>query len=80
MVTTYGRLAEVATKYLKKGDRIYVEGRLEKAEYTAQGVRREKTYVVARNLIMLGGKPMAKPQGGNDEVVVEEVDDGNGEV
>lgn len=79
-VTMYGRLAEVATKYLKKGDRIYVDGRLEKFEYTAKGVHREKVHIVARNLIMLGGKPQPKPQGGNDDVVVEEVDDGKGEV
>jgi single-strand DNA-binding protein len=80
-VVMFGRLGEIAKQYLKKGDRIYVEGRLQRSDYnTPSGYLQSRIEVVGINLIMLGGRPEARPKGGNDEVIVEEVDDGKGEV
>jgi len=75
----FGRLAKIAEKYLKKGDRLYVSGRLRTNAWTAKdGSRKAKTEIVADNLIMLGGKSTDDRGGRNDEVVVEEIETGNG--
>jgi single-strand DNA-binding protein len=51
-------LAEIAEKYLKKGNQIYVEGRLTNRSYDDKdGNKRYITEVVVQNLTMLGGKP-----------------------
>lgn len=53
-VRVFRGLAEVAERYLKKGDRIYVEGRMETRSYEKDGITRYATDVVAREMIMLG--------------------------
>lgn len=64
-VFAVGRLAEVILKYLKKGDRVYVDGSLRSAERT------KSIGLVAQNLIMLGG---GKREPKNDDIVEEEID------
>jgi single-strand DNA-binding protein len=54
----FGRLAEIAGEYLKKGRQVYVEGRLETNKYTDKdGVERYSTDIVANEMQMLGGNP-----------------------
>lgn len=49
-------LAEVAEKYLKKGNSIYVEGRIASRKYTDKdGVERTITEIIGANMTMLGG-------------------------
>ncbi len=48
-------LAEVAEKYLKKGDQVYIEGKLRTRSWEKDGVTRYTTEVVADNMNMLGG-------------------------
>ena len=54
-------LAEVATKYLKKGSQVYVSGRLETRSWEADGTTKYATEVVLRpygsDLQMLGSAP-----------------------
>ncbi|MDH3710549.1 MAG: single-stranded DNA-binding protein [Cyclobacteriaceae bacterium] len=51
-------LAEVAEKYLKKGNQVYVEGKLRTRSWNDQeGNTRYTTEVVADNMTMLGGRP-----------------------
>jgi len=51
-------LAEVAEKYLKKGDKIYIEGKLRTRSWQDQdGNNRYTTEVIADNLTMLGKNP-----------------------
>lgn len=50
-------LAEVAEKYVKKGDQIYIEGKLRTRSWEKDGVTRYTTEVVGDNMTMLGGKP-----------------------
>jgi len=51
-------LAEVSEKYLKKGNQVYIEGKLRTRSWTDQdGNTRYTTEVVADNMTMLGGKP-----------------------
>lgn len=55
-VTFFGKLAEIASQYLKKGSVIYVEGKLKTEKYTDNnGVERYATKIIADNLQMLGG-------------------------
>lgn len=54
-ITLWDRLAEVADEYLAKGDRVYVEGRLQTDEWEGDdGVTRRRTKIVGRRLLMLG--------------------------
>ena len=57
-------LAEVAETYLKKGNTIYVEGRIRTREWTDKdNNKRYTTEIEADNMVMLGGR---KEQGGGD--------------
>jgi len=59
----FGRLAEVAGEYLRKGDLIYVDGRLQTDKWEDQdGVTRYTTKIVASNLQMLSGKKEGQKQ------------------
>ncbi len=55
-VKFFGRLAEIAGEYLKKGRQVYVEGSLRTDKYTdKEGVERYTTDVIASEMQMLGG-------------------------
>ncbi|WP_286844860.1 single-stranded DNA-binding protein, partial [Idiomarina sp. UBA4206] len=62
----YRRLAEIAGEYLKKGSKVYVEGRLQTRKWTGQdNVERYTTEVVINEMQMLDsrGGPQGGPQG-----------------
>ena len=74
-VVAWGKLGDVVAKYLKKGDKVYVDGRLKTTSTQENGkFRRYRTEVIASNLIMLGGGKKESAEKTNDEVVVEEID------
>nr|WP_199048050.1 single-stranded DNA-binding protein [Dyella sp. ASV24] len=55
-VKLFGRLAEIAGEYLKKGRQVYIEGSLRTDKYTDKdGVERFSTDIVAAEMQMLGG-------------------------
>lgn len=59
-VVTWSKLAEICGKYLKKGNKAYVQGRLQTRKWqTKDGQERETTEIVADNVIILtpGGAP-----------------------
>ena len=56
-VVMFGKLAEIAKEYVKKGSQIYIEGRLQTRKWqTKEGQDRYTTEIVAENMTMLGGK------------------------
>lgn len=55
-VKFFGRLAEIAGEYLKKGSQVYVEGKLRTDEYEKDGIKRYSTDVIADEMQMLGGR------------------------
>ncbi len=55
-VVCFGRTAEIAEQYLRKGSLIYIEGSLRTSSYERDGVKRYSTEVVARNLTMLDSR------------------------
>lgn len=57
-VKFFGRLAEIAGEYLKKGRQVYIEGSLRTDKYTGKdGVERYSTDIIANEMQMLGGTP-----------------------
>lgn len=59
-----GGLADVAEKYLKKGDKVYIEGRIEYRTWEDREKQtRYVTEIIARELIMLGSRGGAAPVG-----------------
>ncbi len=63
-VVAWGKLAEVVEQYVRKGDRLYVEGRLSNRTWEDRNKQKHaQTEVVAQNLIMLGSaRKGAKPE------------------
>jgi len=55
-IVAWGRLAEICEQYLKKGDQVYIEGRIQTRSWEDQsGQQRWTTEVVAQEMTMLGG-------------------------
>jgi len=55
--TLWGRAAEIANQYLKKGSQVLIEGELKLEQWTDQsGQKKSKHTVTAQNMKMLGGK------------------------
>ncbi len=56
-VVFYGRLAEIAGEYLKKGSKVYVEGRLQTRKWQGQdGQDRYTTEIIANEMQMLDSR------------------------
>ena len=57
-IVLYKRLAEIAGQYLRKGSKVYLEGRLRTREWQdQQGQKRYTTEITCNELQMLDGKP-----------------------
>jgi single-strand DNA-binding protein len=59
-IVMFGKLAEIASQYLKKGSQAYFEGRIQTRKWQDQnGQDRYTTEIVANEMQMLGGRPDA---------------------
>jgi len=88
-IVAWGKLADICSQYLKKGNLTYVEGRLETRSWDGQdGVKRYRTEVVLENMQMgprLGGAPNSSPtpssnnntapapSAGEDEIKIDDI-------
>ncbi|MEZ0237016.1 MAG: single-stranded DNA-binding protein [Methylophilaceae bacterium] len=71
-ISMFGKQAEIAGQYLKKGSSVYIEGRLQTRKWTdKEGHERNTTEVVADRMQMLGGRT----GGGNAFEVMDDGDD-----
>ena len=62
-VSCFGKLSDIASKYVKKGDKIYVEGSLRTRKWTdASGVEKYSTEVKAEKIELLGQKSSGSNQ------------------
>ncbi len=53
-IVAWRKLADICGQYLKKGSKVYVEGRLQTTDWTGtDGVKKYRTEIVAENMIML---------------------------
>jgi single-strand DNA-binding protein len=81
-IIAWRKLADICAKYLHKGSKVFIEGRLQTTDWTGQdGVKRYRTEIVAENMIMLdtkGGTGMGSGMNGsenNSEATIEIPDD-----
>ena len=72
-LTVWGKLADVVERYVKKGDRLYVEGRIEYSESESDGQKKYWTDVNVLEMLMLGG-----PGGGAVAYVLRNFDGARG--
>ena len=64
-IALFGRTAEVAAEYLRKGSQVYIEGRLRTRKWQdKQGNDRYTTEIVANDMQMLGGRAGGGERGG----------------
>lgn len=60
-IVAWGKLADTCNTYLKKGAKVYVEGRLQTRSWQDQaGQKRNRTEIVCENMIMLDKKGAGK--------------------
>ncbi|MFV8670698.1 single-stranded DNA-binding protein [Ralstonia pseudosolanacearum] len=63
-IVFFGRLAEIAGEYLKKGSQVYVEGRLKTRQWEKDGQKQYSTEIVAEQMQMLGSRQGMGGEGG----------------
>ena len=73
-VVCFARLGEIASEYLKKGSKVYIEGGLRTSSWEKDGNTRYRTEVIAREMQMLdsrgansGSYDGEPPQGGSQD-------------
>jgi len=77
-ITAWRQLAETCSQYLKKGQKVYIEGRLQIRRYNDRnGVERTAVDVIANDMEMLTPK---NQQPGSDSSYLQEPDDSLGDL
>ena len=59
-VSLWGKRGEALSKFLKTGDRVFIEGRIQTSTYEKNGEKRYRTEIVATNVILNGGPGVSK--------------------
>ncbi|BAP41862.1 single-stranded DNA-binding protein [Pseudomonas sp. 21LCFQ02] len=69
-VSLFGKVAEIAGEYLRKGSQVYIEGKLQTREWEKDGIKRYTTEIVVDmqgTMQLLGGRPQqGDNQGGGN--------------
>ena len=69
-VSLFGKVAEIAGEYLRKGSQVYIEGKLQTREWEKDGIKRYTTEIVVDmqgTMQLLGGRPEGQQSGGNQQ-------------
>lgn len=67
-IVIFGKLAEIAAQYLKKGSQVYFEGRIQTRKWQGQdGQDRYTTEIVANEMQLLGSRGDSDMQSGQDK-------------
>lgn len=74
-VVAWGKLAEICSQLLKKGRKVYIEGRLQTRSWEGKdGVTRRRTEIVASDMVVLDRRPVeAGAEAGEEYVAPEEI-------
>jgi len=65
-VSMFGKIAEIAGEYLRKGSQVYIEGKLQTREWEKDGIKRYTTEIIVDmqgTMQLLGGRPQGDQQG-----------------
>jgi single-strand DNA-binding protein len=67
-IVAWQRLAEIVGEYLKKGSKVYIEGRLQTSSWEDKqsGEKKYRTEIIANDLVMLSGRGEGGGGGGGD--------------
>ena len=76
-IVVWGKTAEYCEKYITKGQRICVIGKLRTRDWEKDGVKHYITEVNADRVISLGEKQQSQNQGGGEEATATTADDEN---
>lgn len=63
-LTFYGKLAEIVAEYVRKGSKLYVEGKLQTRSWEQDGIKRYATDIICNEMQMLDGKPQGQQKQG----------------
>ena len=63
-IVCFAKLGEIAGEYLKKGSKVFIEGSLRTSSWEADGVKKYRTEVIARDMQMLDSRGMGGGMGG----------------
>jgi len=76
-VALFGKLAEIAGEYLKKGSKVYIEGKMKTEKYSKDGVDRYTTKIIGEKMEMLSskGEIESKPKAKAEPAGFEDMDD-----
>lgn len=68
-IVAWQRLAEIIGEYVKKGSKVYIEGRLQTSSWEDKqsGEKKYRTEIVASDLVLLGGRGESGGGGGDHE-------------
>src|SRR5579859_5879951 len=66
-LTFYNRLAEIVGEYVRKGQQIYIEGRLRTRDYEKEGQKHYVTEIMVDEMQMLGGRGGGAPSSGGGD-------------
>jgi single-strand DNA-binding protein len=62
-IVVWGNLAETCAKYLKKGRRVYVDGKITTRNWEKEGVKHYRTEIMAKSVQFLDGDSVDKKEG-----------------
>ncbi len=67
-IVAWRKLAEICAEYLKKGKKVYIEGRIQTRSFDDKntGQKRYMTEIIADNMIMLDGGGMRNAEGSQE--------------
>ena len=67
-VVCWQRLAEIANEYLKKGNQVYIEGRIQTHSWDDKqtGQKKYMTEIIANDMVLLGGRGEGASAGGGE--------------
>lgn len=66
-LVAWAKTAEIAGEYVKKGQQVYVEGRLQTDSWEKDGEKKYRTEIVVMELVLLGSKGEAKQETGDEQ-------------
>ncbi len=65
-IVAWDKLGEICANYVKKGTKVYIEGRIENRQYDDKdGVKKNISEIIATDMILLSGGPNSAERGGN---------------
>lgn len=68
-IVAFGKTAELLGQYLHKGDKVYIEGKLDYNTYEHEGVKKTSTNIIVRDFLLLSKKKGAEQSPPADENV-----------